>query len=83
MPLPAPDTPLQAYLLVLSDERLAEQPPGHVLRMVRVTREALRLYEGEVARAAHADGLSWTEIGREIGVSRQAARRLYSEEDEA
>jgi hypothetical protein len=81
--LPAPDTALQAYLLTLSDTRLPEQDPGHVLRMIRVARTSLRLYESEVARAAHEQGRSWGDIGREIGMTKQAARRRYAEQDES
>lgn len=36
----------------------------------------------EGARAAHARGYSWTEIGHELGITRQAARQRFATEDE-
>lgn len=32
----------------------------------------------DAAAAAHAAGYSWTEIGRELGISRQAARQRFT-----
>ena len=32
----------------------------------------------QAAAAAHAAGYSWTEIGRELGISRQAARQRFT-----
>lgn len=34
------------------------------------------------ARAAHARGYSWTEVGAELGISRQAARQRFATDDE-
>lgn len=34
------------------------------------------------ARAAHERGYSWTEIGRELGITRQAARQRFATDDE-
>jgi hypothetical protein len=75
---PQPSTPLQAYMHLLAADELAKTEPAQVLRWVRAAREALRLYETEVARAAYHSGLSWTDIGREVGISKQAARDRYA-----
>lgn len=32
----------------------------------------------QAATAAHAAGYSWTDIGRELGISRQAARQRFT-----
>ena len=79
MPSPAPDTALAAYMALLIEDDVTERDPVQVLRWVRAAHAGLRLYESEVAQAAHEQGRSWGDIGREIGMTKQAARRRYVE----
>jgi hypothetical protein len=44
--------------------------------------EAIGQAVAEAAREAHGFGYSWTEIGRELGITRQAARQRFAGEDE-
>lgn len=32
----------------------------------------------DAAQGLHGNGMSWTEIGREVGISRQAARQAWA-----
>lgn len=47
------------------------------LRDLVTLRAALDAAIDEAANKLHAAGYSWTEIGRELGVSRQAARQRW------
>lgn len=41
-------------------------------------RRELELAEAASARALHAEGFSWTEIGAVMGITRQAARQRFA-----
>jgi hypothetical protein len=43
-------------------------------------RAALDAATVEAARGAHSWGYSWTEIGRELGITRQAARQRFAQD---
>lgn len=40
----------------------------------------LRRAEGEAARALNAAGMSWSEIGAELGITKQAAQRKWGQD---
>lgn len=42
------------------------------------TRRELDAAIGDAARALHANDYSWTFIGNELGITRQAARQMYA-----
>lgn len=49
------------------------------LELLRELREECDRQLGEAARAAHAYGWSWTDIGDRLGITRQAARQAYAD----
>lgn len=55
--------------------RSADDAEG-LAQLVELQRQ-LESAVAERARALHADGYSWTELARPLGVSRQAARQRY------
>jgi hypothetical protein len=48
-----------------------------LLRAAEARRLELVARRDELARLAHASGVSWAEVGEAIGVTRQAARQRY------
>lgn len=81
-PAPAPEDALVGYLMALTNPGLFAQGHAATLRIVRAAAARLRLYEGALARDAVERGMSWTELGRAIGLSRQAAQRRYQSDPE-
>lgn len=57
--------------------RRAAEGDLEALSALEGSRVELTYQLGESARALHAFGYSWTEIGRELGISRQAARQRF------
>jgi erythromycin esterase-like protein len=59
---------------VLSVERRA-------LRAIVAVRRVLDELEAELVRTARLEGASWTHLGRDLGLTRQGARRRHLEID--
>lgn len=60
----------------------AEAPPSadELISAVTAFQDLARVataLQGQAARAAHAAGVSWTEIGRAVGTSRQAVQQRF------
>lgn len=58
----------------------AETHPDPLVRLdaVRALREALAGVETDAVRAAREASVSWTEVGRRLGVSKQAAAKRFT-----
>ncbi len=67
-PAPTPEVP--AVVLTAPDV-------VDLLRAAEARRLELVARRDELARLAHASGVSWAEVGEAIGVTRQAARQRY------
>ncbi len=50
---------------------------GELLKAMCALRTELDATIAEAARGMHANGMSWTFIGNECGISRQAARQAW------
>ena len=57
--------------------RRAAEGDTEVLSVLVEVEKALGEAKAEAARGAHTFGYSWTEVGRELGITRQAARQMY------
>lgn len=58
--------------------RVANEDPEDLAGLLEL-REAVELAISEAVAGQYANGFSWTEIGRGLGISRQAARQAFSE----
>lgn len=66
-----------ADFALLMDERL----PWDVRAAASTRfRAGLRAFEPELARACRAGGNSWAQIGKALGITRQAAQQRYGSE---
>lgn len=55
-----------------------EPEPQERLDAIRALRQHLDAAEHHTAQACRADGASWTDIGQQWGISRQAAHRRFA-----
>lgn len=58
--------------------RRAAEGDLETLSAIRQVQEDMDAALESAAQAAHAAGYSWTEIARELGISRQAARQRFT-----
>ena len=68
---------LETLVLAIDRLRPFEHPLGR-LEAVTAARRELAVFEHESVQDARARGCSWGEIGRALGVTRQAARRRFN-----
>lgn len=68
-------------ILRAASKRMADADPEDLAELVAL-REAVDEAIDNAARAVHANGASWTEIGAALGVSRQAARQRWADKVE-
>lgn len=62
---------------MLEVTRRGAQDPISALGLIRHARADMDHMAGLWAEAAHAEGYTWGQIGRALGVSRQAARQAH------
>lgn len=58
--------------------RRAAEGDLETLSAIRQVQDDMAVALEAAAQAAHAAGYSWTEIGRELGMTRQAARQRFT-----
>lgn len=63
--------------------RRAAEGDREVLSVLQAVAADLDRAQVAAARAAHDFGYSWTDIGREMGITRQAARQRFAPTDDA
>jgi hypothetical protein len=61
----------------LAAEAAGAESPGAALRKLRALQRAIDTYERELVARVLAEGGSYAQIGRELGLSRQAVHRRY------